>query len=102
MTNLLSIRQLYDKVLEVNFNAKSYSVRTIDGKELLGGFRKSNLYTVDLKKLTPSAICLLSKETLKQNLLWYHRLSHLSYANINKLAKASLVKGLLELKFEKE
>ncbi|KAI3729616.1 hypothetical protein L6452_18277 [Arctium lappa] len=48
--NLFSIGQLCDKDLEVNFKAKSYSVRNEDGKELLVGTRKLNLYTINLSK----------------------------------------------------
>ncbi|KAI3672704.1 hypothetical protein L6452_38801 [Arctium lappa] len=48
--NLFSIGQLCDKNLEVNFKAKRCSVRTEDGKELLVGTRKSNLYTINLSK----------------------------------------------------
>jgi hypothetical protein len=101
--NLLSIGQFCDKGLEVNFRSTNCCVRTYEGKQLLGGTRKSNLYTVKFENYSPTnTVCLLSKASLLQNLLWHRRLSHLNYANINNLAKSSLVKGLPELRFEKE
>ncbi|KAI3747325.1 hypothetical protein L6452_09779 [Arctium lappa] len=49
--NMFNIGQCCDKDLEVNFKAKRCSVRTEDGKELLVGTRKSNLYTINLSKV---------------------------------------------------
>ena len=43
--NLLSIGQFCDKGLEVNFRSTNCCVRTYEGKQLLGGTRKSNLNT---------------------------------------------------------
>ncbi|KAJ9567970.1 hypothetical protein OSB04_003936 [Centaurea solstitialis] len=85
--NLLSIRKFCDKKLE----------------ELIEGTRRSNLYTVNFQKQRPfTEVCLLSKATFNQNVLWHHRLSHLNYATINQLAKTGLVTGLPSLRFTKE
>ncbi|KAI3735092.1 hypothetical protein L6452_14580 [Arctium lappa] len=101
--NLFSIGQFSDKDLELNFKAKRCSVRTEDGKELLVGTRKSNLYTINLSKVqTDNEVCLLSKASLQQSWLWHRRLSHLNFRYINKLVTGKLVKGLPELKYEKE
>src|SRR5581483_9844738 len=101
--NLLSIGKFCDKGLEVNFRKTRCCVRTYDGKELITGSRKSNLYTVNFQKQRPTTeICLLSKASLNQNVLWHRRLSHLNYATINQLAKAGLVTGIPSLKFTKE
>ncbi|KAJ9551856.1 hypothetical protein OSB04_015901 [Centaurea solstitialis] len=101
--NLLSIGKFCDKGLEVNFRETRCCVRTYEGKELITGSRKSNLYTVNFQKQRPfSEICLLSKASFNQNMLWHRRLSHLNYATINQLAKAGLVTGLPSLKFTKE
>ena len=101
--NLLSIGQFCDKGLEENFRATNCSVRTYKGEQFLGGTRKSNLYTVKFENYSSTnVVCLLSKNTLLQNLLWHRRLSHFNYANINHLAKSSLVKGLPEIRFEKK
>ncbi|KAJ9542601.1 hypothetical protein OSB04_029107 [Centaurea solstitialis] len=63
----------------------------------------SNLYTVNFRKQRPfTKVCLLSKTTFNQNVLWHRRLSHLNYATINQLAKTGLVTGLPTLRFTKE
>ncbi|KAI3735242.1 hypothetical protein L6452_14734 [Arctium lappa] len=49
--NLFSIGQFCDKDLEVNFKAKRCSVRTEEGKELLVGTQKSDLYTINLSNV---------------------------------------------------
>ncbi|KAI3746516.1 hypothetical protein L6452_08950 [Arctium lappa] len=101
--NLFIIGQFCDKGLEVNFKSKSCSVRTEDGTELLGGHRKTNLYTINLSKVQiDNQVCLMTKASLQQSWLWHRRLSHLNFRYINKLVRGKLVKGLLELKYEKE
>ncbi|KAJ9566188.1 hypothetical protein OSB04_002154 [Centaurea solstitialis] len=101
--NLLSIGKFCDKGLEVNFRETRCCVRTYEGMELIRGTRKSNLYKVNFKKERSTIeICLLSKASLNQNLLWHRRLSHLNYATINQLVKAGLVTGLPSLKFTKK
>ncbi|KAI3734336.1 hypothetical protein L6452_13802 [Arctium lappa] len=101
--NLFSIVQFYDKGLEVNFKAKSCSVRTEDDKDLLVGKRKSNLYTINLSKVqTDNQVCLLTKASMQQSWLWHRRLSHLNFRYINKLVSGKLVNGLPELRYEKE
>ncbi|KAI3672551.1 hypothetical protein L6452_38641 [Arctium lappa] len=101
--NLFSIGQLCDKDLEVNFKAKTCSVRTEEGKELLLGTHKSNLYTINLSKVNAdNQVCLLSKASMQQSWLRDRRLSHLNFWYINKLVSGKLVKGLPELKFERE
>ncbi|KAI3669692.1 hypothetical protein L6452_41032 [Arctium lappa] len=101
--NLFSIGQFCDKYLEVNFKAKTCSVRTEEGKELLVGIRKSNLYTINLSKVqADNQVCLLSKASMQQSWLWPRRFSHLNFRYINKLVSGKLVKGLPELKYERE
>ncbi|KAI3758724.1 hypothetical protein L6452_06295 [Arctium lappa] len=101
--NLFSIGKLCDKGLEVNFKAKRCSVRSEDGTELLVGKRKTNLYTINLSKVQDDRhVCLLSKASMQQSWLWHQRLSHLNFRYINKLVKDKLVKGLPELRYEKE
>ncbi|KAJ9560873.1 hypothetical protein OSB04_006033 [Centaurea solstitialis] len=101
--NLLSIGKFCDKKLEVNFRETRCCVRTYDGQELIEGTRRSNLYTVNFRKQRPfTEVCLLSKATFNQNVMWHRRLSHLNYATINQLAKTGLVTGLPSLRFTKE
>ncbi|KAI3681374.1 hypothetical protein L6452_36168 [Arctium lappa] len=101
--NLFSIGQFCDKDLEVNFKAKSCSVRNEEGEELLVGTRESDLYTINLSDVqTDKQVCLLSKASMKQSWLWHRRLSHLTFRYINDLVNGELVKGLPELKYERE
>ncbi|KAJ9544376.1 hypothetical protein OSB04_024083 [Centaurea solstitialis] len=101
--NLLSIGKFCDKGLEVNFRETRCCIRTFEGQELIEGTRRSNLYTVNFQKQRPfTEVCLLSKATFNQNVLWHRRLSHLNYATINQLAKTGLVTGLPSLRFTKE
>ncbi|KAI3769673.1 hypothetical protein L6452_00782 [Arctium lappa] len=101
--NLFSIGQFCDKGLEVNFKANRCSVRTEEGNELFIGTRKSDLYTINLSNVqTNKQVCLLSKASMQQSWLWHRRISHLNFRYINKLVNGKLVKGLPELKYEKE
>ncbi|KAI3665286.1 hypothetical protein L6452_43910 [Arctium lappa] len=101
--NLFSIGQFCDKNLEVTFKAKRCSVQTEDGKEILAGTRRTNLYTIDLSSLkADKEVCLLSKASAEQSWLWHRRLSHLNFKNINKLVLGGHVKGMPDLKFAKE
>ncbi|KAJ9561285.1 hypothetical protein OSB04_006445 [Centaurea solstitialis] len=85
--NLINIKKFSDKGLEVNFRETKCSIKTLEGKELIRGTHKSNLYTINFQNY---------------NVLWHRRLSHLNYPTINQLAKAGLVTGLPSLKFTKE
>ncbi|KAI3746522.1 hypothetical protein L6452_08956 [Arctium lappa] len=101
--NLFSIGQFCDKGLEVKFKSKSCSVRTEDSTELLGGHRKTNLYTINLSKVQiDNQVCLMTKASTQQSWLWHRCLSHFNFRYINKLFRGKLVKGLPELKYEKE
>ncbi|GJY61963.1 retrovirus-related pol polyprotein from transposon TNT 1-94 [Tanacetum coccineum] len=52
--------------------------------------------------LKTSLICLLSKASKTKSWLWHHRLSHLNFGTLNKLAKDGLARGILKLKFKKD
>lgn len=101
--NLFSIGQLCDKYLEVNFRSKRCVVRTEAGNELLEGSCDSNLYTINLKNLIVSKeVFFMSNASNQQPWLWLRRLSHLNFKNIVKLVLGNLVRGLPDLKYEKE
>nr|GEV71877.1 integrase, catalytic region, zinc finger, CCHC-type, peptidase aspartic, catalytic [Tanacetum cinerariifolium] len=58
------------------------------GVDLLSGSRDTNLYTISLDDmLKTSPIYLLSKASKTKSWLWHHRLSHLNFSTLNKLAK---------------
>ncbi|KAI3729808.1 hypothetical protein L6452_18478 [Arctium lappa] len=103
LSPILGYGQFCDKGLEVNFKSKSCSVRNEDGSELLSGHRKTNLYTINLSKIQiDNQVCLMTKATQQQSWLWHRRLSHLNFRYINKLVRGKLVKGLPELKYERQ
>ncbi|GJS38427.1 retrovirus-related pol polyprotein from transposon TNT 1-94 [Tanacetum coccineum] len=52
--------------------------------------------------LKTSSICLLSKSSKTKSWLWHRRLSHLNFGTLNKLAKDSLARGILMVKFQKD
>ncbi|GJZ32602.1 integrase, catalytic region, zinc finger, CCHC-type containing protein [Tanacetum coccineum] len=58
------------------------------------GSRDTNLYTISLDDmLKTSLIYLLSKASKTKSWLWHHRLSHLNFGTLNKLAKDGLARG---------
>ncbi|GJR09239.1 retrovirus-related pol polyprotein from transposon TNT 1-94 [Tanacetum coccineum] len=63
----------------------------------------TNLYIISLDDmLKTSLIYLLSKPSKTKSWLWHHRLSHLNFGTLNKLAKDGLARGIPKLKFPKD
>ncbi|GJX68317.1 retrovirus-related pol polyprotein from transposon TNT 1-94 [Tanacetum coccineum] len=101
--NLFSIGQFCDTDLEVAFWKNTCFIRNLEGVDLLLGSRDINLYTISLDDmLRSSPICLLSKALKTKSWLWHHRLSHLNFGTLNKLAKDGLARGIPRLKFQKD
>nr|GEX03182.1 retrovirus-related Pol polyprotein from transposon TNT 1-94 [Tanacetum cinerariifolium] len=101
--NLFSIGQFCDSDLEVAFCQHTCFIRNLEGVDLLTGSRGNNLYTLSLEDMMASSpICLLSKASKTKSWLWHRRLSHLNFGAINYLARQGLVRGLPNLKFEKD
>ncbi|KAJ9538998.1 hypothetical protein OSB04_031731 [Centaurea solstitialis] len=96
------IGKFCEKDLKVYFK-KRCVVRTEEGKELLVGSRRTNLYTIRLQhKLQCSSSCLITRSSLRQAVLWHKRLSHLNFRYIDKIVKHQLVSGIPKIKFEQE
>ncbi|GKA38420.1 retrovirus-related pol polyprotein from transposon TNT 1-94 [Tanacetum coccineum] len=101
--NLFSVGQFYDADLEVVFWKNTCFIRNLEGIDLLPGSRDTNLYTISLDDmLKTSMICLLSKASKTKSWLWHHRLSHINFGTLNKLAKDGLARGIPRLKFQKD
>ncbi|KAJ9544385.1 hypothetical protein OSB04_024092 [Centaurea solstitialis] len=101
--NLFSIGQFCDKDLEVGFKKRRYVVKTESGKELLVGSRRRNLYKIDLRDVkAKNTLCLLSKASNQQSMLWHRRLSHLNFKGLNKLVLGNLAIGIPDLRFQQE
>ncbi|GJT02867.1 hypothetical protein Tco_0824036 [Tanacetum coccineum] len=66
--SLFSVRQFYDKGLEVAFRKSTCFIRTEDGVDFLTGYRSSNLYTIVLNDIiSNSSVCLLAKASSSQS-----------------------------------
>ncbi|GKA31639.1 retrovirus-related pol polyprotein from transposon TNT 1-94 [Tanacetum coccineum] len=77
---------------------KTYDRESLSAHELY-----TNLYTISLDDmLNTSLIRLLSKASKTKSWLWHHRLSHLNFGTLNKLAKDGLARGIPKLKFQKD
>ncbi|KAJ9553680.1 hypothetical protein OSB04_017725 [Centaurea solstitialis] len=101
--NLFSIGQFCDKDLEVGFKKRRCVVKTESGKELLVGTRRRNLYKIDLRDVkAKNTLCLLSKASNQQSVLWHRRLSHLNFKGLNKLVIGNLAIGIPDLRFHQD
>jgi hypothetical protein len=100
--NLLYIAQLCDLGFSYNFTIDDVLITSVDGSNLrFRGIRHENPYLVDFSsneaKLTT---CIFSKASL--GWLWHRRLGHIGIKQLNRLTKHDLVRGLEDVKFEKE
>nr|GEU53377.1 integrase, catalytic region, zinc finger, CCHC-type, peptidase aspartic, catalytic [Tanacetum cinerariifolium] len=95
---LLSMTGCPDRPLESELRMfKTYEREPLSAHEirvdLLSCSRDTNLNTISLDDmLKTSPICLLSKALKTKSWLWHHRLSHLNFGTLNKLAKDGLVR----------
>ncbi|KAJ9551957.1 hypothetical protein OSB04_016002 [Centaurea solstitialis] len=101
--NLFSIGQFCDKDLEVGFKKRRCVVKIESEKELLVGTRRRNLYKIDLRDVkAKNTLCLLSKASNQQSILWHRRLSHLNFKGLNKLVIGNLAIGIPDLRFQQD
>nr|GEW77749.1 copia protein [Tanacetum cinerariifolium] len=101
--NLFSVGQFCDTDLEIAFQKNTCFIRNLEGVDLLSSSRDTNLYTISLDDmLKTSSICLLSEASKTKSWLWHHRLLHLNFDTLNKLAKDGLARGILKLKVQKD
>ncbi|GJU39087.1 retrovirus-related pol polyprotein from transposon TNT 1-94 [Tanacetum coccineum] len=101
--NLFSVRQFYDTNLEVAFRKNTCFIQNLEGVDMLSGSRNTNLYTNSLDDmLKNSPIYLLSKALKTKSWLWHHRLSHLNFDTLNKLANDGLTRRIPKLKSQKD
>ena len=72
-----------------------------DDQVIFKGFRYNNLYLVDfISKDANLKTCLFIKTLL--GWLWHRRLAHVGMSSLKKLMKNELVRGLKDVKFEKD
>jgi hypothetical protein len=99
--NLLSVAQLCDLGFSCNFTVDDVLISSVDGSNLIfKGFRHENFYLVDFSSNEAKLkTCLFSKASL--GWLWHRRLGHVGMRQLNQLSKHDLVRGLKDVKFEK-
>ncbi|GKC11829.1 retrovirus-related pol polyprotein from transposon TNT 1-94 [Tanacetum coccineum] len=101
--NLFSMGQFCDSDLKVAFRKRTCFIRDLEGVDILKGSRGSNLYTLSMENLLLSSpICILSKASKTKSWMWHRKLSHLNFDYITCLAKHGLVRGLPNLKYQKD
>ncbi|GJU56818.1 retrovirus-related pol polyprotein from transposon TNT 1-94 [Tanacetum coccineum] len=101
--NLFFAGQFCDADLKVAFWKNTFFIHNLEGVDLLSRSRDTNLYTISLDDmLKTSMICLLLKASKIKSWLWHHRLSHLKFGTLNKLAKDVLARGIPRHKFQKD
>ena len=101
--NLLSISQFCDKGLNCLITSSSCTIRDESLKTLITGYRKGNVYRIDLTTLElPTNLCLAAKTVDENSWLWHKRLSHLNLKYISKLSKLKLVNGLPSVTSDQE
>jgi hypothetical protein len=99
--NLLFVAQLCDLGFSCNFTVDDVIISSVDSSNLkFKVFRHENLYLVDFSSSEAKlSTCLFSKASL--GWLWHRRLGHVVMKQLNWLTKHDLVRGLKDVKFEK-
>ena len=100
--NLLLVAQLCDLGFKCIFDVDDVEIISVDGSNLIfKGFRYENLYLVDFNaREAQLSTCLITKSSM--GWLWYRTLAHIGMKQLDKLVQHDLVKGLKDVKFEKD
>ncbi|KAK2455973.1 cysteine-rich RECEPTOR kinase [Trifolium repens] len=95
--NLISISQLCDQGLRVNFTKEECLVSNDEGEILMRGTRsKDNCYLWVSHEEAQLGKCLLGKEDEVQ--LWHQKLGHLNLSGMKKAVTVEAIRGLPKLK----
>nr|GEW26631.1 retrovirus-related Pol polyprotein from transposon TNT 1-94 [Tanacetum cinerariifolium] len=100
--NLFSISQLCDAKYIVQFNDKKGKIFNANKDIVLITPRRNDVYVLDMSSLSLNGACFFVEASKSVNWLWYKRLSHLNFKNINKLSKQNKVLGLPSLVYAKD
>ncbi|KAJ9553055.1 LOW QUALITY PROTEIN: hypothetical protein OSB04_017100 [Centaurea solstitialis] len=102
--NLISVSQLCDNELDVMFKIKyciMYKADTLI--EVMRANRRGDLYLICFESLEArEKIFLVSSVKNEEAWLWHTRFCHLNFHTLDKLVRLNLVKGLPNIKFEKD
>jgi hypothetical protein len=95
--NLLSISQLCDDDLVVQFSKKECNIFDNNGKWLMGGeWTSDNCYGIPGLSSDSQIIC--NKATIDESELWHQLLGNLNFTNMSKIANKKVVKDLPKMK----
>ncbi|KAK2355658.1 gag-protease polyprotein [Trifolium repens] len=95
--NLISISQLCDQGMKVNFTKSECLVNNEEGQLLMKGTRsKDNCYLWMSQEEAHTSTCLISTEDEVQ--LWHQKLGHLNLKGMKKAMTAKAIRGLPRLK----
>ncbi|KAJ9561321.1 hypothetical protein OSB04_006481 [Centaurea solstitialis] len=102
--NLISVSQLCDNGMDVKFTIKFCILYKDDTLiEIMRANRRGDLYLLCFESLdSKEEICLISSVKNEEAWLWHTRFCHLNFHTLAKLVKLKLVKGLPNIKFEKD
>jgi hypothetical protein len=94
--NFISISQLCDQGMNVNFTQEECNVTNGDGQILMKGVRsKDNCYLWVPQEGTRMSSCLLSKEDEVK--MWHQRLGHLHLKGMKRAISLEAIRGLPKL-----
>ncbi|KAK2396684.1 putative mitochondrial protein [Trifolium repens] len=97
--NLISISQLSDQGLKVDFSKNECLVTNDKGELLMKGAKsKDNCYLWVPQETTHSTTCLISQEDEER--LWHQRLGHMNLKGMMKLASKEAIRGTPKLIIE--
>lgn len=97
--NLISISQLFDQCLKVNFIKSECLVTNENNKVLIRGVRyKDNCFLWTSQEINCSSTCLLSKEDEVK--LWNQKLVHLHLKCMKMIVSKEAIRGIPKLKIE--
>lgn len=94
--NLISISQLCDQGLKVNFTKLKCLVTNEQNEVIMKGTRsKDNCYLWLPKEIAKSSTCLISKD--EEVKLWHQKLGHLNLSGMKRIMAEEAIKGLPKL-----
>ncbi|CAJ2635655.1 unnamed protein product [Trifolium pratense] len=97
--NLISISQLCDQGMKVNFTKSECLVTNNEGEILMKGVRsKDNCYLWVPQEEANMSTCLITKEDEVK--LWHQKLGHLNLRSMKKAISKEAIRGLPNLKIE--
>ena len=97
--NLISISKIYDKNFNIQFSQNLCKVFGLNGNCVMIGLRTSdNCYAVCQNPFTSSSSSLVCGSSKVESIdLWHHRLGHLKYCDLMKVANTEVIKGIPKL-----